>query len=73
VKLVVFQTPAVEVEDDCLGVERRAIVERDALPKRESVRASAVLGLGDLGRQRRYDVGALGREIEQAVEDLSAV
>src|SRR5918995_3872599 len=68
---VLAVAPAVEVELDGFGVELGAVVELDPLPELEGVGAATVFGLGDLGSERRYDVGALGCEVEQAVEDLT--
>src|SRR5215207_7131288 len=68
---VVAVAPAVEVELDRLGVELGAVVELYAVPELEGVGPAAVLRLGDLGRERGYYVGALWREVEQAVEDLA--
>lgn len=46
-------------------------MELDALSQVEGVDEAPLFGLGDLGSQRRDHVGALRREVEQAVEDLA--
>ncbi len=61
--------PTVEVETDGLGVERLAVVERDAVLQRERPRGSGRVGL-PLGRQAGNDVGRPRCQGDQALEHL---
>ncbi len=68
--LIVRVLPAVEVKDNGVGVERLPIVERNALAQLEGVETSTVFRLGHLLGQRRYDIGFLGRKVQQTVKHL---
>ena len=60
---------AVEVELDRLGIERRAVVELDALPEREGV-GLAVRGNLPLLGQRRFDLQRAAAEPDEAVIEV---
>src|SRR5918993_2709407 len=68
---VVAEAPAVEVEDDRLRIEFRAVMELDTLAQRQGVGLTPVFGRGDPGRQRRHQVEGPRRKVQEGIEDLA--
>src|SRR5690606_16357859 len=63
--------PAVDVELDSFGVERRAVVEADAFTEGEDPLGGVFVGR-PLGGQAGDQIGSAGGEVDEALGDLSA-